>query len=60
LKEQCEKIDNAPRNINLADDNAIQIAALLKKFLRDLPEPLLTNHLYDLFMCVTSNLPLNF
>lgn len=55
LKEQCEKIDNDPRHINLAEDNAIQIAALLKKFLRDLPEPLLTNNLYDLFMCVISN-----
>ena len=37
LKEQCEKIDNDPLNINLKEDNAIQISALLKKFLRDLP-----------------------
>ena len=59
LKEQCEEIDSDPRHINLAKDNAIQIAALLKKFLRDLPEPLLTNNLYDLFMCVISNYHFN-
>lgn len=52
LKEQCEMFDNDPKNINFQDDNEIQVAALLKKFLRDLPEPLMTEGLYDLFLCV--------
>jgi hypothetical protein len=54
LKELCEKIDADPAHIDLNDDNVIQIAALLKKFLRDLPEPLLTFELFDLFLCVCS------
>jgi hypothetical protein len=54
LKEQCEEIDRDPKNINFHQDNEIQVAALLKKFLRDLPEPLMTETLYDLFLCVPS------
>lgn len=54
LKEQCEEIDNDPKNINFQNDNEIQVAALLKKFLRDLPEPLMTEALYELFLCVPS------
>jgi hypothetical protein len=56
LKELCEQIDKDPSRVDLKQDNAIQIAALMKKFLRDLPEPLLTFPLYDLFMCIPSNL----
>ncbi|KAJ3345134.1 hypothetical protein HDU91_007461, partial [Kappamyces sp. JEL0680] len=58
LKEQCEKIDHDPHHISFQDDSTVQIAALLKKFLRDLPEPLLTESLYDLFLCVPSKMRL--
>lgn len=34
----------------LANQNAIQLASLLKKYLRELPEPLLTFSLYKLFV----------
>ncbi|KAJ2997024.1 hypothetical protein HDV02_005968 [Globomyces sp. JEL0801] len=54
LKRQdlCEQIDMDPLHIDLRQENAIQIAALMKKFLRDLPEPLLTTQLYDVFLCI--------
>eukprot|EP00842_Homolaphlyctis_polyrhiza_P006794 jgi/Hompol1/7115/HPOL_005192-RA len=50
LKEVCERINKDPRDVDLSDDNPIQIAALMKKFLRDMPDPLLTFKLKDLFM----------
>ncbi|KAH9256586.1 hypothetical protein BASA81_005278 [Batrachochytrium salamandrivorans] len=49
LKEVCERINKDPKDIDLSDDHPIQIAALMKKFLRDLPDPLLTFKLKDLF-----------
>nr|KAJ3422046.1 hypothetical protein HK105_001399 [Polyrhizophydium stewartii] len=49
LKEVCERINKDPKDIDLSDDNPIQIAALMKKFLRDMPDPLLTFKLRDLF-----------
>lgn len=50
LKDLTEAIDRDPDSVNLADDNPVQIAALLKKFLRDLPDPLLTFRLQHLFL----------
>ncbi|KAI8929848.1 hypothetical protein BC831DRAFT_442329 [Entophlyctis helioformis] len=50
LKEVCERIDNDPKDIDLSNDNPIQIAALMKKFLREMPDPLLTFKLKDLFV----------
>ncbi|KAJ3125379.1 hypothetical protein HK098_000326 [Nowakowskiella sp. JEL0407] len=50
LKMLTESLDRDPLAIDLKDDNPIQIAALLKKFLRDLPEPLLTYKLHKLFI----------
>ncbi|KAF9354332.1 hypothetical protein BGX26_007833 [Mortierella sp. AD094] len=50
LKELSEAIDKDPSSINLAEDNPVQVAALLKKFLRDLPDPLLTFKLHRLFI----------
>jgi hypothetical protein len=50
LKELSEEIDRNPAQVNLANETPIQIAALLKKFLRELPEPLLTYKLYKLFV----------
>ncbi|KAF9158629.1 hypothetical protein BGX20_003307, partial [Mortierella sp. AD010] len=50
LKELGEAIDRDPSSVNLSDDNPVQVAALLKKFLRDLPDPLLTFKLHRLFV----------
>ncbi|KAF9114973.1 hypothetical protein BGX27_009301 [Mortierella sp. AM989] len=50
LKELGEAIDKDPASVNLSDDNPVQVAALLKKFLRDLPDPLLTFKLHRLFV----------
>ncbi|KAF9909408.1 hypothetical protein BX616_011173 [Lobosporangium transversale] len=50
LKELSEAIDKDPGSVNFADDNPVQVAALLKKFLRDLPDPLLTFKLHRLFV----------
>lgn len=50
LKELSEALDRNPNDVDLMQETAIQIAALLKKFLRDLPDPLLTHKLHPLFM----------
>ncbi|KAF9123284.1 hypothetical protein BGW39_009131 [Mortierella sp. 14UC] len=50
LKELSESIDKDPSAVNLSEDNPVQVAALLKKFLRDLPDPLLTFKLHRLFV----------
>ncbi|KAG4097518.1 RhoGAP-domain-containing protein [Neocallimastix lanati (nom. inval.)] len=50
LKTLTELLDQNPENINFDEDNSIQLAALLKKFLRELPEPLLTFKLHKIFM----------
>lgn len=50
LKELSEEIDKNPANVNLANETPIQVAALLKRFLREMPEPLLTFKLYKLFV----------
>jgi hypothetical protein len=50
-----EKADKDLGSIDLSKENAVQLAALLKKFLRDLPEPLLTFKLYKLFLIALSN-----
>lgn len=49
LKSLSDAIDRDPQSVDLTQDNAVQLAALLKKFLRDLPEPLLTVKLFKLF-----------
>lgn len=56
LKELSEEIDRNPAQVNLANETPVQIAALLKKFLRELPEPLLTYKLYKLFVVSQSKL----
>lgn len=56
LKELTEAIDRDPLSVDLTQDNPVQLAALLKKFLRDLPDPLLTFKLHRL-MVASQNLP---
>ncbi|KAG1112877.1 hypothetical protein G6F42_014618 [Rhizopus arrhizus] len=50
--DQLQPAANSMASIEelLANQNAIQLAALLKRYLRELPEPLLTFSLYKLFV----------
>ncbi|KAG0183842.1 hypothetical protein DFQ28_000768 [Apophysomyces sp. BC1034] len=50
LKELSEEIDRNPNTFNLMNENPVQVAALIKKFLRELPDPLLTFKLHKLFI----------
>ncbi|KAL1686420.1 hypothetical protein GGG16DRAFT_96883 [Schizophyllum commune] len=56
LRDLTEAIDRDPSAVDLTQENAVQLAALLKKFLRDLPEPLMTFKLHRLFIA-TQSLP---
>ncbi|GAA6021426.1 hypothetical protein JCM10207_004729 [Rhodosporidiobolus poonsookiae] len=50
LKDLTEALDRDSAAVNLSDDNPVQLAALLKKFLRDLPDPLMSFKLFPLFI----------
>ncbi|KAI8369158.1 hypothetical protein EDC96DRAFT_504096 [Choanephora cucurbitarum] len=52
LKELTEALDRSPNEVDLSQENVVQVAALLKKFLRDLPDPLMTYRLHPLFMAI--------
>lgn len=49
LKDTAEAIDNN-QSPDLEKENAVQVAALLKKFLRDMPDPLMTFKLHKLWI----------
>lgn len=51
LKDVSDQLDRNPHDVDLSSEPPIQIAALLKKFLRELPDPLLTFKLHGLFTC---------
>ena len=50
LKDISEKLDAKEVDVDLSRESPVQLAALLKKFLRELPDPLLTYKLYRLFI----------
>lgn len=51
LQETADSIDAKPSGKQIVEeDNSIQLAALFKRFLRNLPDPLLTQKLYGLFI----------
>lgn len=51
LSELCEKIDrDGCDGVNLGGQSVVQVAALLKRYLRDLPDPLMTHKLYRLWL----------
>ncbi|CCH61963.1 hypothetical protein TBLA_0G00120 [Henningerozyma blattae CBS 6284] len=53
LREITELIDSYPDDIpDLSTSNAIQLSALLKKFLRDLPDPIMTKILYNIWISI--------
>lgn len=54
LKELSEEIDKNPNAVQLLNETPIQVAALIKKFLRELPDPLLTFKLHRLFITAQS------
>lgn len=49
LKDLAERIDAKEGEVDLEKESPVQVAALLKRFLRELPDPLLTYKLHDLF-----------
>ncbi|KAI9829890.1 MAG: hypothetical protein M1826_005312 [Phylliscum demangeonii] len=52
LKELADAIDKETGDyVDLTKESPVQVAALLKKFLRELPYPLLTVKLHRLFIC---------
>ncbi|KAI7901552.1 Rho GTPase activation protein [Cokeromyces recurvatus] len=54
LKEMCETLDSQPNREDWTDffnkQPVVQLAAFIKRYLRELPEPLLTYKLYKLFL----------
>ncbi|KAF9005924.1 hypothetical protein BDQ17DRAFT_1352402 [Cyathus striatus] len=57
LKDLTDAIDRDPSSVDLTQDNPVQLAALLKKFLRDLPDPLMTFKLHRLFIAAQNLSP---
>ncbi len=55
LKELADAIDkDGGEGVDLSKESPVQVAALLKKFLRELPDPLLTFKLHRLFIASQS------
>jgi hypothetical protein len=54
LKEISDAFDKQAQPPSLDEEHPVQIAALLKKFLRELPDPLLTFKLQKLWLCSQS------
>ncbi|WWD21117.1 hypothetical protein CI109_105598 [Kwoniella shandongensis] len=54
LQQLCDALDRDTTTVNLQDENVIQLAALLKRFLREMPDPLLTFRLHKLFCAAAS------
>ena len=59
LKDLTEAIDRDASSVDLTQDNPVQLAALLKKFFRDLPDPLMTFKLHRLFIATQCALVLS-
>ncbi len=56
MKVLCEEIEANPTNFSLVNESSIQVAVLLKRLLRELPEPLLTFALHPLFVASQKHL----
>ena len=55
-----EDFDHGLSNVITENSNPLDVAALLKDFVRNLPEPLLTRELYNVFINVASESTLYF
>jgi len=60
LRDLSEKLDAKEVDVDLSKESPVQVAALLKKFLRELPDPLMTYKLYKLFITSQSKSRLSF
>ena len=56
LQDISDQLDKDSSIVTLSEENPVQLAALLKRFLREMPEPLLTCRLHKLF-CAAATLP---
>jgi hypothetical protein len=56
MKQTIEDLDRDGQHIDFTLETPIQLAALLKKFFIDLPDPLLTHRLHTLFVATQSKL----
>lgn len=56
LKDLAERIDAKEGEVDLMKESPVQVAALLKKFLREMPDPLLTHKLHGLYTTSQSEL----
>jgi hypothetical protein len=54
LQNLADALDKDSAAVTLADENPVQLAALLKRFLREMPDPLLTFRLHKLFCAAAS------
>lgn len=54
MNQVIEAMDRDPASVDLSQDNPVQLAALLKRFLRDLPDPLLTYKLHRAWITTQS------
>lgn len=54
LKELTDALDRDATSVDLTQENPVQLAALMKKFFRDLPDPLMTFKLHRLWNAVAS------
>ncbi|KAF9054366.1 hypothetical protein BJ165DRAFT_1438295 [Panaeolus papilionaceus] len=56
MNDLVDAIDRDASAVDLTQENPVQLAVVLKKFLRDLPDPLMTSKLYKLLIA-TQALP---
>jgi hypothetical protein len=54
LNNMVEALDRDIASVNLSEDNPVQLAALLKRFLREMPDPLMTFKLHRLWCAAQS------